>query len=74
MGQIATSIDGLDEAIIGLKEGETRVFTTTLSAGEHAGKEAQVTVTVKSVKELLALARRRPAGPSRGSSASTARG
>ncbi|HET7664915.1 MAG TPA: trigger factor [Mycobacterium sp.] len=44
-------IDGLDEAIIGLKEGETRVFTTTLSAGEHAGQEAQVTVTVKSVKE-----------------------
>jgi trigger factor len=44
-------IDGLDEAIIGLKEGETRVFTTTLAAGEHAGQEAQVTVTVKSVKE-----------------------
>ena len=44
-------IEGLDEAIIGLKEGETRVFTTTLAAGEHAGKEAQVTVTVKSVKE-----------------------
>jgi trigger factor len=44
-------IDGLDEAIVGLKEGETRVFTTTLAAGEHAGQEAQVTVTVKSVKE-----------------------
>jgi trigger factor len=44
-------IEGLDDAIIGLKEGESRVFTTTLSAGEHAGKEAQVTVTVKSVKE-----------------------
>jgi len=44
-------IDGLDEAIVGLKEGESRVFTTTLAAGEHAGQEAQVTVTVKSVKE-----------------------
>ncbi len=44
-------IDGLDEAIVGLKEGETRVFTTKLAAGEHAGKDAQVTVTVKSVKE-----------------------
>ncbi|MFG1933919.1 trigger factor [Mycobacterium sp. NPDC048908] len=44
-------IEGLDDAIIGLKEGETRVFTTTLAAGDHAGKEAQVTVTVKSVKE-----------------------
>jgi trigger factor len=44
-------IEGLDEAIVGLKEGESRVFTTTLAAGEHAGNEAQVTVTVKSVKE-----------------------
>ena len=44
-------IEGLDEAIIGLKEGETRVFTTKLAAGEHAGEDAQVTVTVKSVKE-----------------------
>ncbi|MGZ8803576.1 MAG: trigger factor, partial [Mycobacterium sp.] len=43
-------IEGLDEAIIGLKEEETRVFTTTLVAGEHAGQEAQVTVTVKSIK------------------------
>jgi trigger factor len=44
-------IDGLDDAIIGLKEGESRVFTTTLAAGDRAGQEAQVTVTVKSVKE-----------------------
>jgi trigger factor len=44
-------IAGLDEAIVGLKEGESRVFTTTLAAGDHAGEEAQVTVTVKSVKE-----------------------
>jgi trigger factor len=44
-------IDGLDDAIVGLKEGETKVFTTTLAAGEHAGEEAQVTVTVNSVKE-----------------------
>jgi trigger factor len=44
-------IEGLDEAITGLKDGESRVFTSTLAAGEHAGQEAQVTVTVKSVKE-----------------------
>jgi len=44
-------IEGLDEAITGLNEGESRVFTTTLAAGENAGKEAQVTVTVNSVKE-----------------------
>jgi trigger factor len=44
-------IDGLDEAIVGLSAGESRVFTTTLSAGAHAGQEGQVTVTVGSVKE-----------------------
>jgi trigger factor len=44
-------IEGLDDAIVGLKEGESRVFATTLAAGDHAGQEAQVTVTVKSVKE-----------------------
>ena len=44
-------IEGLDDAIIGLKADESKVFTTTLVAGEHAGQEAEVTVTVKSVKE-----------------------
>ncbi|MFV8050742.1 trigger factor [Mycobacterium sp. 48b] len=44
-------IEGLDEAITGLKVGESKVFTTKLAAGEYAGKDADVTVTVKSVKE-----------------------
>ena len=44
-------IDGLDEAIVGLSAGESRVFTTKLVAGPRAGQEAQVTVTVGSVKE-----------------------
>ena len=44
-------IEGLDDAIVGLKSGESKVFTTTLAAGELAGQEAQVTVTVGSVKE-----------------------
>ncbi|MDL9938413.1 trigger factor [Gordonia sp. ABSL1-1] len=44
-------IDGLDEAIVGLAAGESKVFTSTLVAGEHAGTEADVTVTVNSVKE-----------------------
>ena len=44
-------IEGLDEAIIGLSEGESATFTTKLVAGEHAGKDADVTVTVKSIKE-----------------------
>ncbi|MGB3353500.1 MAG: trigger factor [Mycobacterium sp.] len=43
-------IEGLDDAIVGLSEGENKDFTTTLVAGEHAGQEAQVTVTVKSIK------------------------
>jgi trigger factor len=44
-------IEGLDEAINGLKAGDTRVFTSKLAAGEHEGEDAQVTVTVNSVKE-----------------------
>ncbi|MGA9491053.1 MAG: trigger factor [Mycobacterium sp.] len=44
-------IDGLDDAIVGLTAGESKVFTTELAAGPHAGKEAEVTVTIGSVKE-----------------------
>lgn len=44
-------VEGLDDAIVGLSAGESRVFTTTLVAGERAGQEAQVTVKVNSVKE-----------------------
>jgi trigger factor len=43
-------IEGLDEAIKGLKTDESKTFTTTLVAGEHAGDEAEVTVKVNSVK------------------------
>lgn len=44
-------IAGLDDAVVGLSADESRVFTVKLAAGEHAGQEAQVTVTVRSVKE-----------------------
>ena len=44
-------IEGLDEAIVGLADGESATFTTKLVAGEHAGDDAEVTVTVKSIKE-----------------------
>ena len=44
-------IDGLDEAIIGLSAGESKTFTTKLVAGPHAGQDADITVTVGSVKE-----------------------
>lgn len=46
-----TLIDGLDEAVVGLTSGESKEFKTTLVAGEFAGKEADVTVVVDSVKE-----------------------
>nr|WP_174412511.1 trigger factor [Nocardia tenerifensis] len=44
-------IEGLDEALVGLSAGESKEFTSNLVAGEHAGKEAVITVTVQSVKE-----------------------
>ena len=44
-------IDGLDDAIIDKSAGDTATFTATLQQGDRAGDEAQVTVTVNSVKE-----------------------
>jgi trigger factor len=44
-------VDGLDDAIVGLSAGESAAFPTEMAAGPHAGKEAEVTVTVGSVKE-----------------------
>jgi trigger factor len=47
----AQLVDGLDDAIVGLSAGESRTFTTKMAAGPHAGKEAEVTATVGTVKE-----------------------
>lgn len=47
----ASLVEGLDEALIGLSEGESKEFDTTLVSGEHADSAAQATVTVGSVKE-----------------------
>jgi len=44
-------VEGIDEAIIGANAGETKTFTTKLVAGEHAGKDAEVTVKVNSIKQ-----------------------
>ncbi|MET9487931.1 trigger factor [Nocardia sp. NPDC006630] len=44
-------IEGLDETLIGLKATEAKDFTSKLVAGEHAGQDAVITVTVQSVKE-----------------------
>lgn len=46
-----TLVEGLDDAAVGLKAGESKEFTSSLVAGEQAGKEAAITVTVQSVKE-----------------------
>jgi trigger factor len=43
-------LDGLDEALIGMSAGETKTFSALLAGGKQAGKLAQVTVTVESVK------------------------
>ena len=44
-------IAGLDDALVGLSIDESRVFTAQLATGEHAGQDAEVTVTVRSIKE-----------------------
>ncbi|MDG3008579.1 trigger factor [Rhodococcus sp. D2-41] len=43
-------IEGLDEAVLGLKAGESKDFTSKLLAGDHAGEDAIITVTVGTVK------------------------
>ncbi|HTZ43972.1 MAG TPA: trigger factor [Jatrophihabitans sp.] len=44
-------VDGLDEAILGKSAGDTATFASTLAYGEHAGSDAEITVTLNSVKE-----------------------
>jgi trigger factor len=46
-------IDGLDDALVGMSTGETKTFTAPLAGGEHEGQDAEVTVTVQSVKERV---------------------
>ena len=44
-------LEGIDEAIVGLESGGATTFTTALVGGDHAGRDADVAVTVRSVKE-----------------------
>ena len=44
-------IEGIDEVLIGASEGEQKTFTTSLVAGKFAGREAEVTVALTSVKQ-----------------------
>jgi trigger factor len=43
-------LDGIDEAVESLTAGEETTFRSTLVGGDHAGEEAEVSLTVKSVK------------------------
>jgi trigger factor len=43
-------MEGLDDAVRGLSADESKTFTTALLTGPDAGEEAEVTVTVRSVK------------------------
>jgi trigger factor len=44
-------LDGLDEALAGMSAGETKNFSAPLAGGDREGQDADVTVTVQSVKE-----------------------
>ncbi|MFC6705972.1 trigger factor [Flexivirga alba] len=44
-------LEGLDDALTGLSAGDTKSFTAPLAGGDREGEDADVTVTVQSVKE-----------------------
>jgi trigger factor len=44
-------IDGIDEQLVGLSAGESKTFSAPLRAGTAAGEDADITVTVKAVRE-----------------------
>jgi len=44
-------LPGLDDVLVGMSAGESSTFTTQLVGGEFAGRDAQVSVTVRTVKE-----------------------
>jgi trigger factor len=43
-------LPGLDAQLIGMSDGASKTFPTDLTQGEYAGKQAEVTVTVRSVR------------------------
>ncbi|MFC0502973.1 trigger factor [Micromonospora costi] len=44
-------LPGLDEAVVGLAAGDSTTFSTQLVGGDFAGRDADVAVTVRTVKE-----------------------
>ena len=51
VGEESGMLDGLDEAVRGLKAGESKTFASTLIGGPFRGQEADITVTVTQVAE-----------------------
>lgn len=46
-----TLLEGLDDAVLGMKAGESKTFVTRLVGGQLSGEEVDVEVTVGAVKE-----------------------
>jgi trigger factor len=44
-------LPGLDEVLVGMSAGDSRTFVTQLVGGDFAGRDADVAVTVRTVKE-----------------------
>jgi len=44
-------LPGLDETLVGMAAGDAATFTTQLAGGDQAGRDAEVSVTVRTVKE-----------------------
>jgi trigger factor len=44
-------LPGLDEVLVGMAAGDEQSFVTQLVGGDHAGKDADVKVTIRTVKE-----------------------
>jgi trigger factor len=44
-------LPGLDETLVGIGAGDAATFTSQLAGGEYAGRDANVAVTVRTVKE-----------------------
>ena len=51
IGEGVGMLEGLDEAVTGLKAGESKTFTSTLVGGDFRGQDADITVTVAKVSE-----------------------
>ncbi|MGF1651777.1 MAG: trigger factor [Actinomycetales bacterium] len=48
-----TMLEGLDDVLLGLSADEQAIFTAPLAGGPRQGEQAEVTVTVRSVKERV---------------------